>query len=173
MTGKRSNSDEDEGPSKRQRREESAPRPVEDGSSTRQQAEEYLLATAKVPVGAMTRRWEGWDNRGLSRRQVARLHQEFRDVGLFREAEENFIVAQCSAAAVKKMLARLGADGREKALDFTDWVTVNGDAKIEVINGQHRMETLRLLHGKGKWWTCSIYDRGLCAIPRNGEKDRG
>lgn len=138
MAGKRISSDEDGGRSKRQRRGEKAARLAEDGSSARQQAEEYLLATATVPVDAMTRRWEGWDNRGLSRRQVARLQHEFRDVGLFREAEENFMIAQCSAAAVKKMLARLGVDGREKALDFRDWVTVNGDTKVEVINGQPR-----------------------------------
>lgn len=165
MTGrKRSNEEGDWGPAKRGRWTGRQGRSIiKDDSSVRQQAEKYRLATAKIPLAVMTRRWEKGKNRGLSRGQVARLQSDFRELGLFREAEENYMLVQCSASAVERMTARPGlveAVGREWIYDFEDWESVNGDERVEVMDGQHRMEALRQYGAEQPWWTCRIYDKG-------------
>lgn len=148
--------------SKRQRMDRQG-ESAEEGSSVRQRADKYRLATAKLPLDALTRSWKNGRNRGLSRRQVAQLRRDFEDLGLFREAEENYLLVQCSSTAVEKMLRRLGLHEEEyqdKVYDFDEWEAVNGGVKLEVMDGQHRMEALRQYSSKKLWWTCYIYDKG-------------
>lgn len=146
----------------------------QDGQSIQQQAERYKLATAKMPLDALSCKWQRGKNRGLQAQQVSRLCEDFRVLGLAREAEENYILVQCSAAAVERMLnktttrdggSRELGDG-DTILSFEDWAEVNGGEKVEVMAGQHRIEALRKYVQRTAsgteqlWWTCHIYDKG-------------
>lgn len=147
---------------------------IREASSIRQRAERYRLATAKMPLDSLTCTWKRGKNRRLQQQQVSRLCDDFRELGLEREAEENFLLVQCSAAAVEQMLRFLGVgrllkDGesaRDRTWSFHDWLVVNSGEEVEVMAGQHRMAALRQYATKtgsdtGKlWWTCYIYDAG-------------
>ncbi|KAF7561207.1 hypothetical protein G7046_g2927 [Stylonectria norvegica] len=106
----------------------------------------------------------------LSNRQhVSRLRRIFEQGALERQAEENYLLVQCSAEGVARMLSHLEDPGldpaSEKVLSFRDWMSINQDEKIEVMAGQHRIEALReYIKQIGAdteewWWTCEIYDR--------------
>ncbi|KID80877.1 hypothetical protein MGU_11700 [Metarhizium guizhouense ARSEF 977] len=151
---------------------------IREASSIRQRAERYRLATAKMPLDSLTCTWTRGKNRRLQQQQVSRLCDDFRELGLEREAEENFLLVQCSAAAVEQMLGFLGVgrllkDGesaRDRTWSFHDWLVVNSGEEVEVMAGQHRMAALRQYATKtgsdtGKlWWTCYIYDAD--SLPR-------
>lgn len=147
---------------------------IREASSIRQQAERHRLATAKMPLDSLTCTWTRGKNRRLQQQQVSRLCEDFRALGLEREAEENFLLVQCSAAAVEQMLAFLGVgrvlrDGeraQDRIWNFEDWPIVNSGEEVEVMAGQHRMAALRQYArqtgiGTGQlWWTCYIYEAG-------------
>lgn len=150
----------------------------QDSQSILQQAEKYRLATAKMPLDALSCRWRRGKNRGLQAQQVSRLCEDFRVLGVAREAEENYILVQSNMAAIKRMLERTTTTNnggiREAVegatvLDFEDWAEVNGGEKVEVMAGQHRIEALRKYvqqtssGRKQLWWTCHIYDKGEIA----------
>lgn len=152
---------------------------IQDGQSARQRAEAYRLATAKIPLSGLTCEWKRGRNRPLRPQQVARLREDFKVVGIEREAEEHFLSVQCSAAAVEDMLRHMGMSGeqddaRDGVLCFRDWGLVHPELRAEVMAGQHRIEALRQYgteRGCGAselWWTCHIYDKGM----ENGQGTR-
>lgn len=141
-----------------------------DAASVRQQAQSYRLATAKLPLDALTCRWKNGSNRHVNRQHVSRLCRIFKQGALARQAEENFLLVQCSAEMVRRMRDHVDAQGsgggQGEVLSFDDWSAVNGGEKVEVMAGQHRMEALREYveqtgsDAKELWWTCILYDRG-------------
>lgn len=144
----------------------------QDGASVRQSAERYKLATAKMPLDSLSCTWQKGKNRGLQAQQVSRLCEDFRELGLAREAEENYILVQCEAGAVERMLEKRrseGSRGSAEVVSFEDWAEVNDGAKVEVLAGQHRIAALRKYVERTKsgaeqlWWTCHIYDKGEIA----------
>lgn len=149
-----------------------------DSSTVRQLAEPYRLATARIPFDALTCTWRRGVNRQVNRQHASRLRRMFEQGSLARQAEENYLLVQCRAEAVERMISHLkGLDsetggavgatsGTDKVLEFDMWAVVNREEKAEVMAGQHRMEALReyvRVSGSGAkelWWTCIIYDRG-------------
>ncbi|KAH7142822.1 hypothetical protein B0J13DRAFT_51061 [Dactylonectria estremocensis] len=157
--------------SKRQRPRalQTQPRELQDGIASRQQAERYRLVTAKIPLDALTCSWAKGTNRHVNRQHVSKLGRIFKQGSLERQAEENYLLVQCSAKAVARMISHLEAQGHDsqsdQVLSFHAWLSVNCDEKIEVMAGQHRIEALREYvnqigaDAKELWWTCNFYDR--------------
>lgn len=143
---------------------------IQDAQSVRQQAVRYQLATAKMPLDALTCTWKNGINRQINRQHVSRLCRMFRQGTLARQSEEHFLLVQCSSAAAQRMLDRQSeqevAQKEGEVLAFDDWLAVNGDEKAEVMAGQHRIEALREYvketrsGSKDLWWPCILYDEG-------------
>ncbi|KAF4459450.1 hypothetical protein FALBO_13802 [Fusarium albosuccineum] len=141
----------------------------QDGFSSRQQAEEYRLVTANIPVDALSCTRRKGMNRHVNRQHVSKLCSVFKQGGLERQAEENYLLVQCSSAAVERMISHLEGLGHDpqlnKILSFEDWSAVNPEEKVEVMAGQHRIEALReyarqvRAEEKELWWTCVFYGR--------------
>ncbi|KAF5002984.1 hypothetical protein FDECE_10458 [Fusarium decemcellulare] len=141
----------------------------QDSVSSRQQAEEYRLVTANIPVDALSCTWRKGMNRHVNPQHVSKLCSVFKQGGLERQAEENYLLVQCSSAAVERMISHLEGLGHDpqlnKILSFEDWSAVNPEEKVEVMAGQHRVEALReyatqvRVEEKELWWTCIFYDR--------------
>lgn len=158
--------------SKRQRPRalQTQPRELQDGTSTRQQAERYRLVTAKIPLDALTCTWAKGMNRHVNRQHVSKLARLFKQGSLERQTEENYLLVQCSATSVARMISHLEAKGHDtrpdQVLSFDVWLSVNCGEKVEVMAGQHRIEALREYveqigaDAKELWWVCNFYDRG-------------
>ncbi|KAJ3539659.1 hypothetical protein NM208_g5402 [Fusarium decemcellulare] len=141
----------------------------QDGVSSRQQAEGYRLVTANISVDALSCAWRKGMNRHVNRQHVSKLCNVFKQGGLERQAEENYLLVQCSSAAVERMISHLEGLGHDSQLNhilsFDDWNAVNPGEKVEVMAGQHRIEALREYarqaqeEEKDLWWTCVFYDR--------------
>ncbi|WAO91830.1 Hypothetical protein NCS54_00931300 [Fusarium falciforme] len=122
-----------------------------DGRSAQHEAEDYRLATAKMPLDALSCVWRKGTNRHLNRRHVEKLCNAFQQ------------------EAVRRMMSHLGQPGHHsqcnQVLSFEDWLLVNPNEKAEVMAGQHRIEAMREYvkqtgtDSKELWWTCIIYDR--------------
>ncbi|KAH6880649.1 hypothetical protein B0T10DRAFT_411653, partial [Thelonectria olida] len=142
---------------------------LQDGTSIIQRAESYLLATAKTPLDVLTCTWERGTNRSVNRRHVSKLSRLFKEDALERQAEENYLLVQCSAQAVEWMMSHLGAQRfntpSRRVFSFDDWSKVNPKEKVEVMTCQHRIQALCEYvkqigaNAKGLWWTCNFYDR--------------
>ena len=141
-----------------------------DGRSAQHEAEDYRLATARMPLDALSCVWRKGTNRHLNRRHVEKLCNAFQQGKLKRQETENHLLVQCSAEAVSRMMSHLGQPGHHsqcnQVLSFEDWLVVNPNEKAEVMAGQHRIEAMREYvkqtgaDSKELWWTCIIYDRG-------------
>lgn len=158
--------------SKRQRPRalQTQPRELQDGTSTRQQAERYRLVTAKISLDALICTWAKGMNRHVNRQHVSKLARIFKQGTLQRQTEENYLLVQCSAISVARMISHLEAKGHDpqpdQVLSFDAWLSVNCGEKVEVMASQHRIEALReyvkQIGGNAKelWWVCNFYDRG-------------
>lgn len=139
-----------------------------------QQARPYLLATAKMPIDALTSTWRIGKNRQLDRQHVANLCQTFQQGNLARQTEENYLIVSCSSQAIRNMTQHL--ESKQQREDFTaiaagdvesfeDWLRVN-DERPEVMAGQHRIAALQEYvkrtdsPQKELWWICKFYDQG-------------
>lgn len=141
-----------------------------DGRSAQHEAEDYRLATAKMPLDALSCVWRKGTNRHLNRRHVEKLRNAFQQGNLERQEAEKFLLVQCSAEAVGRMMNHLGQSGSgsqcNQVLSFEDWPIINPNEKAEVMAGQHRIEAMREYvkqtgaDSKELWWTCIVYDRG-------------
>ncbi|RSM02009.1 hypothetical protein CDV31_011092 [Fusarium ambrosium] len=117
-----------------------------DGRSAQHEAEDYRLATAKMPLDVLSCVWRKGTNRHLNSRHVEKLCNIFKQGDLKRQDAENCLLVQCSAKAVSRMMSHLGQLGRHsqcnQVLSFEDWLVVNPNEKAEVMAGQHRIEAL-------------------------------
>jgi hypothetical protein len=150
--------------------------------SLREQAEPYLLATAKFRIEALTSTWSLGSNRQIHENHVQSLCRIFEEQGLQREPVENHLLIACTRDEVRRMGAHLEQTGHRGSEwegsppswpSFDDWMSVNG-SKAEIMAGQHRVEALKLYlrrisnnhpgaHAFEKsqsWWICDIYDKG-------------
>ncbi|KAI8664154.1 hypothetical protein NCS55_00922900 [Fusarium keratoplasticum] len=142
---------------------------LHDGRSAQHEAEDYRLATARMPLDALSCVWRKGTNRHLNRQHVEKLCNAFQQGKLKRQETENHLLVQCSAEAVRRMMSHLGQLGHHsqcnQVLSFEDWLVVNPNEKAEVMAGQHRIEAMREYvkqmgaDSKELWWTCIIYDR--------------
>lgn len=138
------------------------------------QARPYLLATAKMPIDALTSTWRIGKNRRLDRQHVANLCQTFHQGNLARQTEENYLIVSCSSQAIRNMTQHLESKRRQEGSTaiavgdvepFEDWLCVN-DEKPEVMAGQHRIAALQEYvkrtgsPEKELWWICKFYDQG-------------
>ncbi|KAI8665188.1 hypothetical protein NCS56_00954000 [Fusarium sp. Ph1] len=139
------------------------------GRSAQHEAENYRLATARMPLDALSCVWRKGTNRHLNRRHVEKLCNAFQQGNLERQETENYLLVQCSAEAVSRMMSHLGQSESlsqcNQIPSFEDWAVVNPNEEAEVMAGQHRIEAMREYvkqTGAGikeLWWTCIIYDR--------------
>ena len=145
-------------------------------TSAREQARPYLLATAKLPVAALTSTWRTGQNRPLNLQHVQDLCSVFAKGGLARSSEKNYLLVACSAAAVATMREYLKAAGEisnfngllgdDSPLSFKYWPEVTDNAPAELMAGQHRVAALRKYVEENGfeedelWWTCELYDQG-------------
>jgi hypothetical protein len=150
--------------------------------SLREQAEPYLLATAKFRTDALTSTWSLGSNRQIHQNHVQSLCRIFEEQGLQREPVENHLLIACTRDEVQRMKAHLEQAGHNVSQaegesipwpSFGDWMSVNGN-RAEIMAGQHRVEALKLylhrLSGSHQgaqafekdqsWWICDIYDKG-------------
>lgn len=140
--------------------------------SIRKQAEPYRIATAKIPIDALTCIWTIGDNRQIDQSHVQKLCESFKRGELARQSKENYILVQCSARAVENALQNATIGGAGEDYDeplqlpiFNNWSKIN-DEKPEVIAGQHRIEALREYvrqtdsDTKDLWWICEFYNKG-------------
>ncbi|KAL2678846.1 hypothetical protein Neosp_009598 [[Neocosmospora] mangrovei] len=121
-----------------------------------------------MPLDALSCIWRKGTNRHLNRRHVEKLCNAFQQGNLERQEAEKFLLVQCSAEAVGRMMNHLGQSmsGSQcnQVLSFEDWLVVNPNEKAEVMAGQHRIEAMReyvkqtKADSKELWWTCIIYD---------------
>jgi hypothetical protein len=148
-------------------------RQFEAGESTLEQAQPYRIATARMPIDALTPVWSLNQNRPVSERHVQKLCTIFMQGGLNRTARGNHLQVLCSQEEVRKMMAHLNANtgsgmsvAVDKVMDFTEWKSVIGDRKVEILAGQHRIRALeeyvkQTNAGDGElWWPCEFYDEG-------------
>jgi hypothetical protein len=143
-----------------------------------EQAKPYLLATAKLPLDALTPIWKVGSNRQTNTKHVQSLYRIFTEQGLQREPDENHLRIACSRAEVDRMRDHVNSCPTPSRscipafLAFDDWMVVNG-TKVEVMAGQHRIEALKVfvahlssrsqggfLEAEHLWWICDIYDIG-------------
>jgi hypothetical protein len=145
----------------------------EAGESTLEQAQPYRIATARMPIDALTPVWSLNQNRPVSERHVQKLCTIFMQGGLNRTARGNHLQVLCSQEQIRKMMAHLNVDvgsGKSMAvdeiMDFAEWKSVIGDRKLEILAGQHRIRALeeyvkQTNAGDGElWWPCEFYDEG-------------
>jgi hypothetical protein len=143
------------------------------GESTLEQAQSYRLATARMSINALTPVWSLGQNRPVSERHVQKLCTIFMQGGLNRTAPGNHLRVLSSKGDVMKMMAHLngkGGSGRstsvDEMMDFTDWSSVVGSRKVEVLAGQHRIRALEDYAKQTNsddselWWPCEFYDEG-------------
>ncbi len=150
-----------------------------------EQAQPYLLTTAKFPIQALTPVWKVGSNRPLDTKHVRSLYRIFKEQGLQRELGENHLRIACSRTEVDRMLGHLKRDETPaESLNllpaypsFDQWVDVNGTT-VEIMAGQHRVEALKLFlehlssrpesvahAAEQSWWICDIYDIGESSPP--------
>ena len=145
-------------------------------ASAREQARPYLLATARLPLAALTSAWRTGQNRPLNPQHVQDLCSVFEKGGLARSSEKNYLLAACSAAAVATMREYLQAAGEiddfdgplrdDSPLPFNYWPQVTDNERAELMAGQHRVAALRKYVEENGfeedelWWTCELYDQG-------------
>lgn len=145
----------------------------EDGESTLEQARPYRIIIASMPISTLTPVWSLGQNRPVSERHVQKLCAIFLQGGLNRTAHGNYLQVLCSKEDVSKMMAHLNAEGDsgmsnavDKIIDFTDWNSVTGNRKVEILAGQHRIRALEEYvkqtnsDNKELWWPCEFYDKG-------------
>jgi hypothetical protein len=149
-----------------------------DTKSILDQAEPYRLATARLPLNALTQVWTIGSNRPVDLKHAQSLCRIFKEQNLQREPQQNRLRIACSKAAVQRMLDYLAQTNKSTStslsdyLFFDDWMTVN-QAPAEIMAGQHRVEALKLflrqltaqsgndtIEKEHSWWICDIYDIG-------------
>lgn len=151
-------------------------------TSLREQAEPYLLATAKFRIEALTSTWSLGSNRQIHKNHVQSLCRIFEEQGLQREPVEYHLLIACTREEVQRMVDHLELAGHNLSEcegnqtlwpSFDDWMSVNG-SKAEIMAGQHRVEALKLylrrissnhpgtqaFEKDQSWWICGIYDKG-------------
>jgi hypothetical protein len=147
-----------------------------DTKSILDQAEPYRLATARLPLDALTPVWTVGSNRPVNVKHAQSLCRIFKEQHLQREPRENHMRIACSQTAVRRMIDHLALPESSTlsstCLPFDDWMAVNG-TKAEIMAGQHRVEALKLflqqlssrsggrsLEKEQSWWICDLYDIG-------------
>ena len=148
--------------------------PFQDSKSVLELAKEYHIASARMPVRALSPTWSLGHNRPINHAQVNRLRKIFQSGTLNRTAIENRILLLSSKAEVEKIQQHASsqvsspAGSQEEQLieDFRAWDEINNGCKLEILAGQHRVEALKAYveeTGGGDeelWWACDIYDKG-------------
>ena len=138
-------------------------------SSIQDEAQQYLLGTARFPVDALTSRWSVGENRNVDRRHVKNICQLFKDRGVRRKDAECHIIVGSTKQHFELMKAHKYSNewltGSNEAIPpcFGDWEKVTG-CKAELLAGNHRVEALKELLKESaaseRWWTAQIYDIG-------------
>jgi hypothetical protein len=124
--------------------------PLTGAQSIVEQAQPYLLTTARFPINALTPVWGQGSNRQVDTNHAQSLCRIFKEQGLQREPEENHLRIACSRAEVDRMIDYLRTAGTvNESLSllpaypsFDDWMEVNR-TKVEIMAGQHRVEALK------------------------------
>lgn len=156
-------------------------------ATTLQQPEQLFakcLTTARMPIAALTTKWSLGENRPEDPRHVQRLKKRFLDEGRpKREAKGNHVVALCSGADVRRMMGKIGVNETDFSTtevmpDFSDWMSINGGRKAELVEGQHRIKALSEFAEKvgwgeeEMWWPCEFYDRGESSRQTNKQASK-
>ncbi|KAL0929315.1 uncharacterized protein CTRU02_215768 [Colletotrichum truncatum] len=150
-------------------------RVFQDGESAREQAQPYLILTARMPIRALSTQWSIGKNRKVDQRHVQRLYNIFLKGQLNRNAEGNHLFVLCNREATSKMVQHLHSQSRtdEEPLSFADWLDVNHGYLAEVMAGQHRVKALELygqacgVAEEDLWWTCKFYDKDTLPLELN------
>lgn len=149
-------------------------RPFQASKSVLELAREYHIASARMPIHALSPTWSLGHNRPIHHTQVDRLRKIFHTGTLNRTAIENRILILCPKAEVDRMeqytsSQAVSSEGSQEQhiQDFRAWDEINTGRKVEILAGQHRVEALKAYveeTGGGDdelWWACDIYDKGI------------
>lgn len=148
-------------------------RTFEEGESARELALAHHIATARIPIRALTTKWSMGSNRPVDARHVRRLRDVFLEGTLNRTARENRLLVLGTRAEVEGILQPTNgriddsdSDGSgEQQTPIPSPHNWPGP-QLEVMAGQHRIRALEAyveLTNAGAdelWWTCEVYDRG-------------
>ena len=167
---KRKRNSDDGAPSKQQRFAESR--------STLEQARQYELVTAHMPLSALETHWSLGAEHRVENRPINRVHRQrlldtFMQGDAHRTDPRNYILVKASKKDTDNMLNYLEATNGmndEGIQQFFAWHRVNGDRKVEVLNGQHRLAAWHDYISKSKTpthelsWICVFYDKSECPL---------
>lgn len=140
-----------------------------ENSTTLQQAEDYILCTARLHLDALTTKWQLGTNRPINKKHRATLLTIFRNGGLQRTSKENFLHVLCTPDQVKEMQNSTNQQQTtDTIVNFVDWLPPTDTEKLEVVAGQHRISALHQYiqesnhpnPGREMWRTCILYNRG-------------
>lgn len=156
------------------------------GPSVEEQAARYLLGTAIVPLEVLKCTEK---NRARNERSITKLLEGFRRGGVAWTSHHNYMVVECEKEAFNTMrdeLARRrnGGCGPEGVLDFQDWVKINGNKAVVLVNGRHRRDTsmeynnlvgcqegeVGAVRRRISSWTCVVYNQGETGCTNRGER---
>ena len=134
----------------------------EERETTLEQAEQYRILTAKMPVEALAADWSEGRNRTLEEKHVKALCKIFTQGGLNRA--DHHVAVLSTRSEVECMLRVMGLHGEATDADdmpaFGDWLSVN--RQVELMDGQHRVAALeRYVSETGAdkkelWWHCDF-----------------
>lgn len=146
--------------------------------SLQEEAIEWYITTAILPIRALIPRWTAGTNRPLNPDRVQQLTENWTAHGgrPRRESPMHHIVIFAPAPEMHRMLQwlrgaeRLGLSklrqGRPNLQDFSN-CAIDPNCTLELVSGQHRAAALeRLMRTRGLdekdelWWPCRIYDNG-------------
>jgi len=115
------------------RNKQSLGQKLKSGLSIIDQAQPYLLTTAKFPLDALTSTWSNGSNRPIDLEHVKILCQVFEQQQLQRESPTNRLYIACSQIEIQRMIMHIGEQPSEAAEAgevagwklFQDWMSVN------------------------------------------------
>lgn len=163
---RRRDSSDDEVPNTPAKR--AARKQFEERETTLEQAQQYRILTAKMPVEALAADWSVGRNRVIQEKHVKALCKIFTQGGLKRA--DNHLAVLSTRPEVECMLRVMGLHDEATDADdipaFDDWLSVNR-RQVELMDGQHRVEALKQYVSETRadkkelWWPCDFYDRGM------------
>ncbi|KAJ6436772.1 Maltose permease MAL31 [Purpureocillium lavendulum] len=137
----------------------------EERETTLEQAQQYRILTAKMPVEALAADWSVARNRVIRGEHVKALCKIFTQGGLNRAGHHVAVLATRSEVECMLRLMELHDEvtDADDIPAFDDWLSVN--RPVELMDGQHRVAALeRYVSETGAdkkelWWPCDFYDR--------------
>ncbi|KAK3175437.1 hypothetical protein K4F52_010267, partial [Lecanicillium sp. MT-2017a] len=140
----------------------------DDSLSLREQAREYQLAVASMPLDALTSPSSPETHRRIDPKHVRRLCEIFNEGRLEATDERHYILVKASAEDVERMMRAFPRTARRDAhevLDFSDWLAVNKGRHVEVVNGLRRAAAARKTERRR--WICVLFNAKT--LPKNLE----